>query len=234
MKIESGDVENINGIISACAIGGVESIIIEDGTVRGVDEARTFVIISDVGVPKLSHKIGLTRLSALKQRLDLFKNPAIDAKETDRGEISSLEITSGKNNVQFRCTSTSLIKAPKSVNDTDAFSISITKDELKLLSNSIKAMSSKTIQLIAKRDGVISFVISDSNNDAVTITLDQVYETTRDTDVFYYHADTFGAVIRDFISSEVAMGAFVVGESGTLKTVTRGHIVYLLPKIGED
>lgn len=239
MKLSTQDTANLSTILATCSLGGIESIIIEDGLVRGVNEARTFVIISDHNVPKLPLKMGLSRLGSLKQRLDLFAGNAsavIEAKESDRGEMSSLEISAGRNKVQFRCTSTALIKAPKSVNDSEVFRIFFDgADEQKLLLNAIRVMGGSTIQLIIKKDRTVELKISDATNDVfhtVLSTPAELLDGDQDSVVHYYHADIFHAVMKS--SSDNAATGFVVGNAGTIKTQVNGHTVVVMPKINED
>lgn len=238
MKLSTQDISNINNILATASVGSVESLVIEDGVVRGVNADRTFVIISDNNVPKLPQKMGLSRLSSLKQRLDLFSNnPAttIEARETERGEIAGLDIAAGRNKVQFRCTSTALIKAPKSINDTPAFAIMITQDELKLLLNAIKVMAGKTMTLIIKKDGTAQIKLADATNDTFDTTLETPAETLGeegDTVVHYYHADVFHSVARTISDSDVI--PLVVGAAGTITAEVNGHPVVLMPKINED
>lgn len=236
MKLTAQDTANLSSIISTCLLGGIESIIIEEGLVRGVNEARTFVIISDHNVPKFPQRIGLSRLGSLRQRLELFAGndaTVIEAKESDRGEISSLDISAKRNRVQFRCTSTALIKAPKSVNDSPVFEVTITGDELKLILNAIKVMGGKNVALIIKKDLSVQINLADSTNDVFTSELENAANLVgeeQDSVVHYYHADIFHSILRSR-SDDVA---FIVGAAGTISTDVNGHLVVLMPKINED
>lgn len=239
MKLTNEDISNLSSILSTCAIGGIESIIVEDGNLRGIDEARTFVIISQHNIPKFPQKIGLSRLGSLKQRMELFVGNSatvMQANESERGEISSLDIAAGRNKVQFRCTSTMLIKAPKAVNDTETHRLTFSKEELKLVLNAAKVMGSKTIQLVIKKDGTVSIIVNDAANDAFSMVLDapaQNIGDDGDSVVHYYHAAAFMSVMREHAASNDVAGA-VIGEAGTFRTALNGHTVYLLPKVNED
>jgi len=245
MKLTTQDTTNLVSILAACAVGGIESIIIEDGIVRGVNLARTYAIITtDGNVPKLPQKMGLgsdsaSRLSSLRQRLELFAGSTdtiIEAKETERGEISSLDITSGRNKVQFRCTSTMLIKAPKSINDEPIFKVFATKAELKMILNSVKIMGGKTVQIIIKKDRSAQIIAADENNDVFTTSLETPVELWTDEEqdsvVHYYHGDIFHAAMRAQPDSDII--AFTVGSSGAIRTKIHGHAITVLPKVNTD
>ena len=237
MKLSAQDTANLNAILSTAAIGGIESIIIEDGVVRGVNEARTFVIISDYNVPAFPQKIGLSRLSSLRNRLGLFatQGAAIEARETERGEINALEISAGRSKVQYRCTATALIKAPRSINDEAIYNVFISKNELKLILDAVKVMTAKTVQLIIKKDRVATFRIADETNDVFESVLETPAEVISGDDmdsvVHNFHADIFHAVMR---TNEQDNATIVIGAAGTIRTSINGHEVVVMPKVGED
>src|SRR5271167_4023557 len=201
MKLTTQDTTNLLSILAACSVGRIESIIIEDGVVRGCNEERTYAIITtDSEIPKFPQKIGLSRLSSLKQRLELFagdSSTVIEAKETERGEISSIDISAGRNKVQFRCTSTMLIKAPRGITDDPTFKVFLSKDEMKMVLNAVKIMGGKTVQLVIKKDRSAQIITSDATNDAFTTSLEIPVELWKegeqDSVVHYYHTDIFYA-----------------------------------------
>lgn len=238
MKLSTQDVSNLTGILTTCSVGSIETLIIEDGTVRGINGEKNFVIISNHEVPKLSQKMGISRLPALRQRLELFSNnPAtvIEAKETDRGEISSLEISAGRNKAQFRCTSTMLVKAPKSINDEAIFRVFIKKDELKLLLSAIRVMGGKNVQLVIKKDRSATIALTDSTNDVFTAILDtpvEVLSGEHDSVVHYYLAEIISAALR--AGPDVEITELKVGARGAMWYAINGHPVVILPKINED
>lgn len=240
MKLSNEDIKKLTSILTACSIGGIESIIIDELGARGVDEARTFVILSKDDVPKFPQKIGLSRLSSLRQRIELFADNSatvIQALESDRGEISSIDIAAGRNKAQFRCTSTTLIKAPKSVNHVDSRAITLSKDEIKLVLSAIKTMGSKTVQVIMKKNGEGSIVVTDDTNDGFTVGFEAPVEVLSDdpeTTVHYYHSTGINAALREHFNSNNSTARLVIGETGSLLTKINGHTVYLLPKINED
>ena len=235
MKLHSADVANLSTVLNLCQIGGVDAIIFEDGKVRGMNDERSFVIISDLDIPKLPAKMGVTRLNSLKQRLDMFNGtrPDIDAQENDRGEIAVLNISAGKSKVQFRCTSTSLIKAPKVINDTEMYNITISKEELKVILNAVKVMNSKTLQVTIRKSGEVSVGLSDDANDIFNIDLEHKAETLEtESAVYYYFAEIFSSVMRHNLNNDLTSAA--IGEMGTIRTQLHGHQVILMPKINDE
>jgi hypothetical protein len=236
MKLSIQDSANLSSILSTAMLGKIDMIVIEDGFARGMNIDRTYILISDHNIPKIPQKMGLSRLGELKQRLDLFNGSAIiDAKESERGEISSLEVSSGKNKLQFRCTSTAIIKAPKGVNDEPFCKVFMTRDEKKVLLNAMKVMGCTTLQIVIKKDRTATFTFSDSTNDPFTSLLENPIELTgaeQDSVVFYHHADIFHAAMRS--GPDIDITTLEMGVSGTIRYEINGHAVVVMPKINED
>lgn len=239
MKLTAQDTANLSSILSTCLLGGIESIVIEDGYVRGLSENKTFAIISNFNIPKFPCRIGLARIASLKQRLELFVNNAatvIEAKESERGDISTLDISAGRSKVQFRCTSPMLIKAPKTINDEEAFKIFASREELKMVLNAVKVMGGKDVQLVIKKDRSVSFSLSDASNDVFNSSLETPCELLgeeQDSVVHYYHSDIFLAVMRAGIEANDSV-VFTVGEVGTIRSEVNGHSVVMFSKIDVD
>lgn len=234
MKLSTQDTQYLETILATAAIGGIDAIVIEDGFVRGVNPDKTFAIISDHNVPAFPQKIGIARLNSLTQRISIFKgkDTVIDARESDRGEISAMEITSGKNKVQFRCTSTMLIKAPKSINDEVNCDVAITKDEMKMILDAIRVMGAKKVTLALRKDGSIQFEIADESNDSFKIVLEDCLKDAKSTEVYYYQASVLGALLKAQMEFDTVV--FRLGQMGTIKSKINGHEVTILPQIGED
>lgn len=236
MKLSSTDVQHLNNILSTCAIAGIEAVLIEEGVVRGINEGKTAVLISDVNVPAFPQKVAFTRLSSLRNRIALFSDAlVIDAKESDRGEINSLEMSSGKSKAQFRCTPTMLVKPPKIINDEHFVKLTFAKDELKTLLNASKVMGSKKIAIMIKSSGEVSFSASDESNDVFTSTVDMEAEFINDASTVYhdYPTDILSAVLKK-ASEEFDTLVVVVGEAGTITVKVSGHNVTVLPMISDN
>lgn len=237
MKLSNQEVQQLTNILNTCLIGGVETLIIEDGKVRAVNESKTFAIISDHQVPKLPKKMGLSRISALKSRMDLFAgNVVIDANDNSREEISFLDISSGKSKVQFRCTSTALIKAPSSINDSAELTVFLDKSEMKLILDAVRVMSAKLVNFSFKDKGVVTVQIKDSSNECFTINLNSPFSLVSGENVLEdvnYSSDVLSAVIKKNME-DISTLSLSIGGRGTLTTRVSGHTVVLLPQVGDN
>lgn len=207
MKLTNTDIQKLYDAIITCGIGGIDDILIDSGFIHGVSSDRSCLIISDHRVPNFgTHKVGLSRLSKLRQRLELFAlggkmedGLTLDAKESERGEITQLELALGKNKLQYRCTSTANIRAPKSVNDEPAFLVTINKKQLALMLQALRVMGAGSLVIGIKLDGTVSFKATDSNNDSFVLVNDSPVERLaeqQESVVYYYAADAFVSVVR--------------------------------------
>lgn len=242
MKLTNTDIQNLYDAILTCALGSIDDILIEGGVIRGVSADRSCLIISDHNVPSFgNHKVGLSRLSKLRQRLDLFmiagkveSGVTLDAKESERGEITQLEIACGRDKLQYRCTSTSNIRAPKSVNDTPAFLVAINKKQLALVLNALRVMGSGRLVLSIKLDGTVTFQVTDSNNDSFVLVnetpAEALTDSVEESVVHYYSSDVFASVVRA-AGEDVALS---IGVAGSITILVNGHALTLLPQIGDD
>ena len=236
MKLSANDTSNLETILDTCISFDIDSIIIGEGLIRGVNAAKTCAIISDVNVPSLPQTLGISRLKDLNSRLAVFKalkDTTIDAKESDRGEISSLTISAGRNKVQFRCTSSMLIKAPKQINDDVLGIVKFSSDESKMILNAIKVMDCKQVVIAAKADKSVVVEMMDSNNDAFKIDIESQFESDSSTSSVTYYSPSVLKPILQISAVEDRVLEIILGENGTLVTTVNGHAITILPLVGD-
>jgi hypothetical protein len=231
MKLTQEDTDNLKALLTVCTIGGIESFIIENGIARGLSPAKNFAMISGFKVPKLPYPVGILRVTPLIQRLNLFETSEIEVKDNGRGEVNLLEIISGKSKAQYRCTSTQLIKAPKSIDDEHTYTITINKEENQILTNAIKVMGGE-VQIVIKRNLLVTMVALDKNNDEFTIDLADPVEVNESIDsvVFYYDK----AIMHTILKTGTEGITLKVGALGSINTQINGHQVTILPTIKTD
>lgn len=240
MKLNQESIDNLQAILITCGLANIDQILIADGFVRGVNEARTCAIISDNAVPNIpDQKLGLSRLSALRSRLDLFagKEFSVEVKDNGRGDVSQLEMVAGKNKVQFRCTASSLFKTPSAINDTPTHIVTFTKEDIALIMNGIKVMGAKTFCLVIKQNAEGCFVrveAQDTNHDVFNTELKNeavpIEEDGEGSYAHYYATDVFSSLIK-------AAGdepSVTIGEAGTMVVLVNGHALTILPQVGEE
>jgi hypothetical protein len=235
MILKRDDVTKLGLVLHVANIAGFESLILEEGRVRALNESKTCALVASEGGPVLSQKMGLSRLSALRSRLGLFSGDLqIEARESNRSEISMLEISSGRSKAQFRCTSTALINAPQTINDEPGTILTASKQEIKLILDAVRAMGSKLICIKVSEDGHVRFEVSDSTNDIFTAELDAEAEfiNTSDSITCNYSTDVICPVLRASCEDSDSVD-LVIGQKGTLSLNLLGFPLTLLPQISD-
>lgn len=236
MKLSTNDVQNLNNILNTCAVCNIDVILIEDSAVYGINEAKTAVLISKSGIPEFPQKVALSRLTSLRNRLSLFGDMlAIDAKESEKGELVFLDLASGKSKAQFRCTPTILVKPPRVIHDTESVKITFSKEELRTLLQASKVMGSKKVGIAVKANGIVSFSAMDESHDVFSSEIDCTAEFLDSPSTVYYDysTDILTSVLKKAFD-EFEEYAVFIGENGTLTCRVNGHNITLLPLISDD
>jgi ATP-dependent Clp protease adapter protein ClpS len=237
MKLSTDDIKSLKEILEVCSVAGIDSIIIDDGKVRGANESKTCAIISSVDVPRLSQKMGINGCSTLRTRLELFtsKDVTMQVVETERGEISNIDISSARTKVKHRCTSTALIKAPAGINDEEFCKVFITKDEVQTVLSAARVMSAKKICLtIVGSAATISMTDESSNSFKIELeTPISVTEKSDDDMNVSYSTSTFTSVFKAASSAADTL-AIKIGQRGTCTLPVIRREVVLLPQINEE
>lgn len=235
MILKRDDVSKLGIVLHVANIAGFESLILEEGRVRALNESKTCALVASEGGPVLPQKMGLSRLSALRSRLELFSAEGlqINAVESSRSEIAQLELSSGKSKAQFRCTSTALISAPQSINDEPAAVLSVSGQEIKLLLDAVRAMGSKLVRIAVNENGRVKIEVSDSTNDVFSAELESAAEfiNSSDSNTFSYSTDVLCPILR--ACNDRTATDLVIGEKGTLSVSLLGFPLTLLPQISD-
>ena len=106
MKFTQSDVNNLQQIIQICGLISIDSFLIADGLLSGVNSDRTaaFINVDDIPVLPEGAKLGISKLKTFKDRLDIFKsdpNLSIEAKQKANGEVSDLIVSGSSAKVSY-------------------------------------------------------------------------------------------------------------------------------------
>lgn len=238
MKLSPNLVEYIQSVVRVCRLVGIESVIIEQGLVRGTHGDRTVALIHSEDVPDLPFgAIGLTRLDVLQSRFDVIKNVknvSIEANLKDNTNfIFSLTMKGQGIKIDYRCSDPSKIEARRSVKDAMIHRVQINPDLISMLTKGISAMNIGS----AQTPDVVSII---SNSEGVSIELVDVSN-----DVFKYifapsvemigqgatgkFAHRYPAKLLLTILKDNPEGSFEVGSMGLLKASVNGFNVVVVP-----
>ena len=239
MKLTANSIAQLDSLVQNCLIAGIKKVIISDGTIRGVDDKQTTVIITDSNVPDLDGKaLGVNRIDQLSARLALIKSQGDFTLEAtvaaNNSDISILDLSAGKAKAQFRCASIEAVKGvPKKINDVMAWEVKVNSKLLAVLTPAVGAMGAETVTL-ASRDGTsVSIECVDANKDVFTIDADEapvfISAGTKATSFCQkYPAKTLVTLIKEALKSSDPV-TLKIGEGGILSLKVNGFDFFLLP-----
>jgi hypothetical protein len=235
MKLTKEQISQLDFATSAAIAAGIDKLIIEPGKIRGVDEKKTVVLISEDNVPDFGGKtLGLNRLALFQDRINLVKeadNFSIELLSGKSGtEISQVNLSGGNTKTSFKCASSETIKGiPKGINDTWTVAFDVSKANLDFVTRAVSAMSSETITLTCKDKKTVEVELFDINKDAFSSTLATTVNSLSDTAVSFaynYPAKTLLPLLKKIGGDSLT---FVIGEKGILQVFMNGHAIMILP-----
>lgn len=234
MELSKSDVEKLRTIFSVCAIGGIESIVITQGLVRGTNETRDAAIISETDLTiGAEYKIGLSPVQEFDKRLQLFSDANIECKLNGM-DVTLLTIGGGKSKAQFRCMSERLMRYPKELADTPVATITLTRSEAQQISRAAKAFKSEFVTFHISRQGTVAVECSDVTNDKFSMELDTPAEYVEDADSYVFSYVTKRATdVMDAATKDNETVTFVIGETGSAQATVKGHTLIILPQTEE-
>ena len=244
MKLDANTISYINDVVKTAQLIGCEDIMIEPGRVRGIDEARTVVILQTKDVPDMPFgSIGLNRLSVFMSRYEIARvqdNFTIEVAEDvakikqdddtmlDMPIARSLTMRGKGTKIEYRCANPGLMRAPRVIKDELKARVQLTGDAVLLLQKGQAAMGADTVTIISN-DGV-SFEFTDVNNDVFKHTFaDEAEDLLGDGDTKFAHRYPSKTLLALF--KHTPTGTFSVGEAGTLWLEINGLNIIVLPQV---
>ena len=248
MKLSQASVLKLKTLLQTVSLVKIDRLIIEENLIRGVDEEQTVVIVSDQNVPDLGGaRVGLNRLSILANRIALFDTDeaftveAVEApsRDEDATDISSFKLASKGSKFEYRTARIGTIKAPKRVNDSFVWAVTVPVEAVKLAISAANTMGSDQIALVSKASGEVLFEIVDSaTQDTFTTKIaDEATWIPEDEDqpsqsfVHYYAVKALMPLLK--ASSTQGEPVLLVGEEGMLQVTVNGYTMTLLPRESE-
>ncbi len=225
MKLDTDTLDFIQKVVRTAGIVDIESIIIDNESVRGLAENHTVVLL-EKEVPSLSiGAIGINRTDVFQQRIDVVSDLeffTVDA--VVEGEfVRSLTMKGKGTRVDYRCANPTTIRAPRVINDEMAATVQLNADAVKMLQKGISSMGAEVVELCSDKAG-LSFVLIDTNQDKFEYRFDDEGHTSEF--AHKYPTKTLLALFKHNPTN-----TFEVGNKGTLLIKINGLGVYVLPKV---
>lgn len=226
MKLKDSEIDFIQTTVQTAQLVDIDSIIIEPGKVRGVDDNRSVVIFQE-GIPDMSFgSIGLNRVDTFLSRLDVIlgakTQPTIEA-QIDKDYVRSLIMKTKGTKIDYRCAAPATIQAPTHIHDEIVTDITVPPEAITMLAKGLTAMGNTENLTIISNDKEVRFCLTDINqdefnhkfSDSIDYTFSYKYPVKYVLTLLKKHPD----------------GIFSVGEKGILKFELNGLGLYLMPRV---
>lgn len=238
MKLTPDGVKGLIAAIDACTVGGVKDVIVDSGFIYGTHPNRAFALISDFNIPDLGQKAGFSDIGLLRNILDSKDGDvSVETEESDRGEIRSVITKRGRAKLEFRCTSTSLLKPARKFNDDVYVSLTIDKAGMAEVLRLMSLVKPSKITLSVKANGAVSFQGTGAGGNNFVYDLETKAEFADEDDkttvVFHYIPDVFVNIMKE-LNSQYDSYQLGIGQLGTIGGKMAGHSFIMLPFIEED
>jgi len=225
--------------LAACKLADIDLAVISEGKIRGLSESRNAAIISELELsidPAI--QLGITRLSELSKRLELFgEDVLIEGELTGENKVRKLSIRGKSGKIEFRCTDVAMLdkKYPKANNDTPATVVTLQKPEVALIAKGVKTLGAEQLTIQIKRDGAIHIESVDTSSDRFETDLSTPAEFIDDAypSVFNYNTTNSGVFLSLLEHSvrEADSTQLVVMRSGNVGIKAYGHDIIAIPRI---
>lgn len=237
MKLDQTSLNYISAVIKTADLVKIGNIIIEPGRVRAIDEDRTVVIFHEDNVPDMPFgAIGINRIDVFNNRMELAKsqdNFSVDVEvkdeSTDNPWAKSLTFKGKGIKVEYRCANPKTIQAPKTLADSEKFSIQMTSDAIALMQKGMGAMKSDSLTIFGTAEGTF-FEMADINGDALTYRFGEVAnDLIEGEDVEFSHKYPIKTIIP--VLKLLSNGEVIITSRGLVKLKANGLTVYAIPSV---
>jgi hypothetical protein len=233
MKLDPEQIKFINKIVTTAQLVGIDSIIIEPNSVRGMDEDKTVVMLQSVDVLDMPfNSIGLNRLSTFLSRYDIAKTQdgfTMEAVVGDGDKFARSITMKGKGvKIDYRCANPTTISAPKVIKDVAEQQVQLNGEAVMLYQKGLAAMGSEVVTIISNEG--VSFEFSDNNADVFNHKFaDDTTELVSGSNNKFAHK--YQAKVLLSLFKHDPDGSFTVGKAGTLNIEVNGVTITLLPRV---
>lgn len=234
----------LTNLLSIAAAVNIENLIIEPTIIRGADEERTVIILSDKNIPDFGNKsVGINRLSTLATRLNLvsgtegFGASAEASTRVGSEEIQNITVFNKTTRIEYRTASPSAVKGtPKqnTLQDVPVYAFAITTETIQLLGKGASAMGAKTVVVSARNSNAVELNILDDTNDMFSTTVDTNITNLQNEDKYSfsykYPLKPFLTLAKHAASAMDGVAVISIGQKGLINIESSGVLFYIIPK----
>lgn len=229
MKLKEKQIEFIKGVVETALLVNIDSVVIETGRVRGMDENRTVVLFqkNEDEFDFEFGSLGITRINDFLSRLriaQMQENFTVEAVIDDEKDfIRSIIMKAKGTKIDYRCADPTHISAPRIINDIMESTIHLDVNAFNILKSGVAAMGNVELVTIKSVNGNVTFELEDVNGDNLNYMFDEGIDHNFS---HKYPVKTLLALFK-----QDPEGAFEIGQKGMLRVSYKKLGVYVLPRI---
>lgn len=239
MKLTATDNQKLRAAFAACRVADIDLAVISEGLIRGLSESKNAAIFSPLELSiETDIAWGITRLSELSKRLELFGDDILIEGELNASKkVKKIGIKGKAGKIDFRCTDIALLerKYPKAHSEQCGTVITMTKPEVALMVKGVKTLKAEQVTIQVKRDGLVHIEAVDSSNDRFEIDLSTPAEFVDEPvgSVFSYNTSSTGVFLNlvEHTVREADSTTLQVMRSGNVGLKIYGHDILAIPRI---
>jgi len=246
MKLTEDIISYITNVVNTANIANIESLVLEDGRVRGMDEEQTVVLLHEKDVPTFPFDtMAFTDVSLVNNKLRIFSERSKDEREVagvtsmqaaakyfmditvddERNFVRNITMKVGRyNRIGARCSNPAHVKAPRVIHDTIVIKFPVTPSLVTALNDAISAVGNvDSVQIKQINDGV-GFFVEDTNGEPFEY---QFADTVPSENFSHkYPLKLLLTLLKQGVDGE-----FGLGEKGMLKVTINDLDLFVLPKV---
>ena len=231
MQLTTDVIQYIEKAIRVAKIVGIDTLLIEPTAIRGVDDARSVVLLETENLPTIPTELAISRLSQFQARLDVVKSQGKFTCDTVLKTVKSasmpeysfvymLNLKSERTKIDFRCMDGARLKSviPRKVNDSGGVKVQITDNVVSTLQKGMAATGADSVKLLGSSTGA-SFELMDVTGDVFNHTFIDDPQTPFS---FKCNVKTLLALLKEEPNQEITIS------TKTLKVKVNGITVYVI------
>ena len=224
-------IDLIQNAIEVAHICGIQSIIINDDQIRGIDNGKSVCIIRATDIELPFKSLCTERVDALKRKFDmaadmddLMVNVVVDENEETR--IQRIAFTGYTLNgtvrtlFNHRCARPGLVKAPSAINDNCTTPIKLPNGIYKFLAQADKKSE---LEIASDQDGA-ELQLKDGTGDVLAFEIHKQPSPK-------FHKRYSLRIVKTLLKISLEETTWLIGKKGVIKTNLRGLDVYILPMV---
>lgn len=236
MKLNEQTTAKLAAALKTAKALEIAGVVLSEGMIRGVSKEIDTAIIGalDLGLPP-DTQMGIGSVDSIIKRLTAFDKTTMDLTINERNDVSTINIVAGRSKMQFRCTSSKLIKYPKSSSDEPYAHIELSADEARQVAKAVNVMGSEYMTLQIKRDGEVRIeAVDPSTNDRFEIGVNGKAEFVDEVDsmVCTYLASNISKLFNSLDNTKPV--SLTIGEGSSMMVRANGIAVYLFARVSDD